>query len=158
MVVVMFYHITRSSLEQTASNLLTRALGAGWHVMLRGTETARLDQLDQALWLGPEDGFLPHGREGGAHDVLQPILLGTGPIANDARALMLIDGAEFTQEEAAALERVWILFDGQDEAAVIKARTQWKAVSAAGLKAQYWSEEEGSWAKKAETQDPPPKA
>jgi DNA polymerase III subunit chi len=158
MAVVMFYHITRSTLEQTASNLLTRALGAGWHVMLRGTLAERLDQLDQALWLGPEDGFLPHGREGGPQDALQPILLGTGPIANDAKALMMIDGAEFTPQEAEALERVWILFDGQDEAAVMKARTQWKAVSGAGLAAQYWSEEEGSWTKKAETQGTPAKS
>ncbi|MDG1282727.1 MAG: DNA polymerase III subunit chi [Pseudorhodobacter sp.] len=158
MAVVMFYHITRSSLEQTAANLLTRALGAGWPVMLRGTEAEKLDQLDQALWLGPEDGFLPHGREGGPHDALQPILLGTGPIANQARALMMIDGATFTPQEAASLERVWVLFDGLDEAAVAKARTQWKAATAAGLSAQYWSEEDGSWAKKAEATPPAAKA
>ena len=32
----MFYHLTRDPVEVTAATLLTRALGAGWRVALRG--------------------------------------------------------------------------------------------------------------------------
>ena len=147
--VVMFYHLTLSGVEDTARALLTRAVGAGWRVMLRGTDRARLERLDLALWQGPQDAFLPHGLEGGPHDARQPVLLGQGAIVNDAKALMVVDGADVDPEEAKGLERVFILFDGQDGAAVSFARGQWKALTAAGLAAQYWSEESGRWEKKA---------
>ncbi|HRK43568.1 MAG TPA: DNA polymerase III subunit chi [Gemmobacter sp.] len=145
---VLFYHITQSSVEVTARTLLEKALGAGWRVMLRGGDLARLDWLDQWLWLNPEDGFLPHALAGGPQDADQPVLLGTGPIVNDAKGLMLVDGAVPLPGEAAALERVWVLFDGQDEAAVNAARGLWKAVVAENLPAQYWSEETGRWVMK----------
>lgn len=147
--VVMFYHLTESSAEETARSLLARSMQAGWRVMLRGTDAKRLEWLDGFLWQGPEDGFLPHGVEGGPHDALQPVLLGLGPIANDAQALMAIDGAIVDPDEAKLLERIFILFDGRDDAAVVAARGQWKALTSAGLTAQYWSEESGRWEKKA---------
>ncbi|MGP3696510.1 DNA polymerase III subunit chi [Rhodobacter sp. NSM] len=146
----MFYHLTRSSAEDTLRLLLPRALEQGWRVMLRGTERARLEALDLALWRVPEDGFLPHGLEGGAQDARQPVLLGTGAIGNGAQALMLLDGAATDAAEAAPLERVWILFDGLDDGQLSLARAQWKALTGAGLKAQYWSEESGRWEKMAE--------
>ena len=132
----------------TARTLLEKALGAGWRVMLRGGDPARLDWLDQWLWQNPEDGFLPHGLAGGPQDANQPVLLGTGPIVNDAKGLMLVDGAVPLPGEAAALERVWVLFDGQNEAAVNAARGLWKAIVAENLPAQYWSEETGRWVMK----------
>ena len=145
----MFYHLTASPAEETAGLLLGRALGAGWRVMLRGTDRARLEDLDARLWQGPADAFLPHGLEGGPHDADQPVLLGLGAIGNDAHALMLMDGASVDPSEAEGLERVWILFDGNDQASVAAARVQWKALTGAGLAAQYWSEESGRWEKKA---------
>lgn len=147
--VVMFYHLTASSTEDTVRSLLTRSMQAGWRVMLRGTDAIRLQRLDGILWDGPEDSFLPHGLEGGPHDADQPVLLGLGHIANVAQALMAVDGADVAPEEAAGLERVFVLFDGRDEAAVAAARVQWKTLTGAGLAAQYWSEESGRWEKKA---------
>jgi DNA polymerase-3 subunit chi len=149
--VVMFYHLTRSTVGETAANLLTRALGAGWRVMVRGTDRAALEQLDEALWLSSDESFLPHGLEGGPHDADQPVLLGTGAIANAASCLMLVDGADVAADEARPLERVWLLFDGNDTEATARARGHWKALTAEGLAAQYWSEESGRWEKKAES-------
>lgn len=146
----MFYHLTRSTVEDTAHMLLVRALGQGWRVMLRGTDAARLDWLDQKLWLGPEDDFLPHGREGGPHDADQPVLLGLGPAANGANALCLVDGALATLDEARVMDRTWLLFDGDDTSAVVAARTEWKRLTDAGIPAQYWSEESGKWVMKTE--------
>lgn len=147
----MFYHLTRSTAEDTLRTLLPRALARGWAVMLRGTDRARLAALDLALWRVPDDGFLPHGLEGGPRDARQPVLLGTGPVVNGAEALMLVDGADTTPDEARPLERVWILFDGEDEAQLARARGQWKSLTAAGLAAQYWSEASGRWEMKAES-------
>ena len=72
---VYFYHLTRQPLEHTLPVLLDKARQAGWRIAVRGTDPARMDWLDEKLWLGPEDGFLPHGRAGGPHDAEQPILL-----------------------------------------------------------------------------------
>lgn len=148
--VVMFYHLTRSSVEETLMTLLPRALAQGWQVMIRGTDAAALERLDARLWLDEAHPFLPHGLQGGKHDAVQPVLIGQGPVANGARGVFLIDGAETTVEEARPRERVWLLFDGADGAQLAAARAKWKALTDAGLAAQYWSEESGRWEKKAE--------
>lgn len=148
--VVMFYHLTRSAPEETLSSLLPRALAQGWRVMVRGTDRGTLERLDTRLWVDEAHPFLPHGLEGGRHDRDQPVLLGTGAIANGAQGLFLIDGAETTAEEARGLERVWLLFDGSHGGQLAAARTKWKSLTDAGLPAQYWSEDSGRWEKKAE--------
>ncbi|MEL6621134.1 MAG: DNA polymerase III subunit chi [Pseudomonadota bacterium] len=146
-----FYHLTRNPLEHTLAMLLGKAQQAGWRVAVRGTDAARLAGLDEKLWLGPEEGFLPHGLAGGPHDADQPILLTTGDAANGATCVMAVDGAPVTAEEVGALDRVCVLFDGNDPDALNVARVQWKTLKDAGASAQYWSEESGRWEKKAET-------
>jgi DNA polymerase-3 subunit chi len=152
-----FYHLTRSTLDETLPTLLDRARAAGWRVAVRGTDAARLDRLDERLWLG--EGFLPHGRAGGPHDADQPVLLTTAAevpadasdgAPNGAACLMAIDGAEVAPEEVRRLERVCVIFDGGDEAALAAARRQWKALTEAGCGAKYWSQESGSWEMKTE--------
>ncbi|WP_299785602.1 DNA polymerase III subunit chi [uncultured Marivita sp.] len=147
-----FYHLTQKPLEATLPMLLGKALGAGWRVAVRGTDAARMEWLDQKLWLGPEDGFLPHGIAGGPHDAAQPVLLTVAKeAANDPQCLMTVDGADVAPDEVQTLERVCVLFDGNDPVAVDVARGQWRSLTGAGCSAQYWSEESGRWEKKAET-------
>ncbi len=148
---VYFYHLTQHPLEHTLTILLGKARDAGWRVVVRGTDSARMALLDEQLWLGPDDGFLAHGLAGGQQDADQPILLTTGvEAANAPDCLMALDGAEVAPEEVSGMERVCILFDGSDAAAVQRARGQWKSLTDAGSSAQYWSEESGRWEKKAE--------
>jgi DNA polymerase-3 subunit chi len=147
-----FYHLTRKPLAETLMMLLAKSLDNKWKVAVRGKNAAGLEALDAALWQGPQEGFLPHGLAGGPHDVDQPILLTTqADAANTPQCVMCVHGAEVSADEIAALDRVCILFDGNDDAALDKARTQWKALKDAGASAQYWSEESGRWEKKAET-------
>ncbi|MEM1131232.1 MAG: DNA polymerase III subunit chi [Pseudomonadota bacterium] len=147
-----FYHLTRQPLEAVLPMLLTRSLGAGWRVVIRGQDAARMAWLDEKLWLGPEEEFLPHGLAGGPHDADQPILLTDDTaLPNTARCLMSVDGAEVTADEVTALDRVCILFDGNDPSAVDHARDQWRGLTGAGCKAQYWSQDSGRWEKKAES-------
>lgn len=145
-----FYHLSRAGLDETVVTTVTRALTAGWRVMIRAPDAALLAHLDAKLWLGPEDGFLAHGLQGGAHDAHQPVLLGPGPIGNAAKGLMLLAGADAGPEEVAGLERIWILFDGGDVDAVALARQRWTGFAGWGLAAQYWSDETGGWVKKTE--------
>jgi len=145
-----FYHLTQNPLEATLPLLLGKAQQAGWRIAVRGANADRLKWLDEKLWLGPNDSFLAHGVEGGPADADQPILLTTGAAGNDAVCVMAVDGAEVTADEVKALERVCILFDGNDADALAVARDQWKALTGAGCSAQYWSEDSGRWEKKAE--------
>lgn len=146
----LFYHVTESAVEDVVATLLGRALGQGWKVELRGRTAERMDWYDQKLWLGADEEFLPHGRAGGPHDALQPVLLTQEPRPDGRQAVMAVEGAEVAAGEVAAAERVWILFDGRDPMAVEQARGQWRALTAAGAAAQYWAEEAGRWEKKAE--------
>ena len=147
----LFYHLTRRPLEATLPALLEKALGQGWRVAVRGTDERRMEWLDERLWMG--EGFLPHARAGSGFDGDQPVLLTTAVVdaANGATCLMAVDGAEVTSGEAQRLDRVCILFDGNDTGAVERARGQWRVLTGAGVPAQYWSEESGRWQMKAES-------
>lgn len=147
-----FYHLTQNSIEVTLPRLLEKARGAGWRIAVRGREQGRMEWLDQKLWMLGDVSFLAHGLAGGPHDALQPVLLTTGTdLPNKAACVMSVDGADVSSEEVNAVERVCILFDGHDQEAVQHARGQWKALTDAGCAAQYWSEETGTWQKKADS-------
>ncbi len=144
-----FYHLTDSPLEATLPMLISKARGAGWRVLVRGSDPALLKRLDDVLWQGPDDGFLPHGMAGGPHDADQPVLLGDVP-SDGFACVMSVGGADVSADEVTAVERVCILFDGHDGAALKHARGQWKALTDAGCAAQYWAQDGGRWIKKAE--------
>jgi DNA polymerase III subunit chi len=146
----LFYHLTRSTEEALIRMLITRAMGQGWRVMLRGTDDAALRRMDALLWTQPGDSFLPHGMEGGEHDADQPLLIGKGQAVNAAQGVILTGGAVADADEAKGLERLWVLFDGADEVAVQGARGLWRRLTEAGVDAEYWSEDSGKWAKTAE--------
>jgi DNA polymerase III subunit chi len=117
---------------------------------VRGTDEVALDRLDTRLWTVPEDSFLPHGRVGD-----HPVLIGIGAATNRAQGIILVDGAVATADEAKALQRLWVVFDGGDDAAVAGARALWKALTGDGVDAEYWSEESGKWVRTAEKKAEP---
>lgn len=144
-----FYHMTTQPVEVTLPMLLGKARGAGWRVVVRGRTAGLLDRLDEQLWMG--EGFLAHGRAGGAYDADQPILLTQDPDRpNGATCLVSVDGADIAPEEVESSDRVMVLFDGQDGDAVARARVQWKALTDSGCQAQYWAQDGGRWEKRAE--------
>ena len=146
-----FYHLTRHPVDVTLSMLLGKARGAGWRVAVRGTDLGRLYWLDEKLWAGQPADFLPHGLAGGTYDMDQPILLTMmSEAANNPQCVMCVDGADITAGEIAGLDRVCVLFDGNDPEALDRARQQWKTLKDAGASAQYWSQADGNWEKKAE--------
>ena len=143
-----FYHLTRDRAEDLLPVLIAKSREIGLTVAVRGTEGERMDRLDSHLW--HLDGFLPHGRAGGAHDALQPVLLlheatAVGSLPNAPGCLITLDGAAVDPAEPAALDRLCILFDGQDQAAVQHARSQWRDLTGAGIPAEYWSQQTGRW-------------
>jgi len=148
---VYFYHLTDSPLEATLPMLLGKTQAAGWRTLVRGTDLTFLKRLDEVLWSGPADAFLPHGLAGGAHDADQPIVLGVDHLAEGFACIMSVGGAHVSAAEVGLAERTCVLFDGADEAALQFARGQWKSLTDAGCSAQYWAQDDGRWIKKAES-------
>jgi len=144
-----FYHLERTELERALPPLLEKCLQRGWRAIVRGGSEERMDTLDEALWTWRDESFLPHGRAGAAREDRQPVLLTTGGgNPNAAQALFLLDGAE--PGDISAFERACLMFDGRDEAALEKARSQWKQAKEAGVMASYWRESAaGKWEKQA---------
>lgn len=155
---VKFYHLTNHALDQAALMLIKGALKQGWRVMIRGSDRRALEALDERLWTAEPEGFLPHGLAGGDHDADQPVLLGEGAAVNGAKALLLLAGCKVDPEEAAGLERVWLMFEDKDAGQVQAARGEWKAVLASGLQAEYWADASGRWEMKAQAGGASPSA
>jgi DNA polymerase-3 subunit chi len=147
---VWFYHLQRRPLEQVLPNLLERSLEKGWRAVVQGASDERIEALDALLWTYRDDNFLPHGTAKEADAAEQPILLTTAEHnPNGAKIRFLIDGAP-VPADAAAYERVALIFDGEDEDAVAAARACWSDVKAQGFDATYWQpDEQGRWVKKA---------
>jgi DNA polymerase-3 subunit chi len=140
-----FYHLTRMPMEAALPKLLGRVLAAGGRAVVRLSDPARLASLDASLWLCPDPDWLPHGT---AEAELQPVFLTLEDAApNGAKFLFLVDGADSAR--LADYDRVFDLFDGQDEAAVTAARARWSAAKAAGHTLTYWQQGARGWEKKA---------
>ncbi len=141
-----FYHLTRTGADEAVAPLLGRTLQAGARAVVRLRDPARIAALSQALWASMDPLWLPHGHTGTGDADLQPIWLTTEEDApNGGRYLFLLDGAEAVAPTA--FERVFDLFDGQDEAAVAAARGRWSGAKAAGLEVTYWRQGERGWVK-----------
>jgi DNA polymerase-3 subunit chi len=142
-----FYHLTRTGVIQALPMLLGRTLAAGQRALVLCPSPERVAALDQALWEVVEPNWLPHGTKADGDADLQPIWLSTDDtVANGARFLFLVDGADTAR--LAAFDRVFDLFDGNDEAAVAAARLRWKAGKQAGHKLTYWQQGPRGWEKK----------
>lgn len=146
---VLFYHLEHTPLERVLPGLLEKTLERGWRAVVQTGSQERLEALDTALWKYRDDSFLPHASVGEDAPEEQPILLTTGPeTLNGARVRFFVDGTD--ADDLSAYERAVYLFDGREEAAVAKARTQWSSAKDAGYEVTYWQQsEEGKWEQKA---------
>ncbi len=143
---VLFYHLKGQTPEQVLPALLQKSLERGWRVVVQASSDERVEALDAHLWTWRDDSFLPHGTARDAEAAQQPIVLTAGEEnPNGATVRFLVDGAAMAKN-AAAYERVVMLFDGDDPDAVEAARTRWTEAKAAGAEVTYWrADENGRW-------------
>jgi DNA polymerase III subunit chi len=143
-----FYHLTRTGLDQALPQLLGRTLAAGQRALVLCGNAERVAGLDDALWRCAEPDWLPHGTQADGDADIQPIWLATEDASsNGARYLFLIDGTHSAR--LGEFDRVFDLFDGNDEAAVQAARERWTAAKDAGHTLTYWQQGARGWEKKA---------
>jgi DNA polymerase-3 subunit chi len=146
---VLFYHLQGQPLDKVLPTLLERSLQRGWRVVVQASSEERVEALDAHLWTYRDDGFLPLGTWRDAEAARQPVLLTLDDAnPNGAAVRFLVDGAA-TPEDAAAYERIVLLFDGNDPDAVATARERWGAAKASGFEVTYWQpDEQGRWQRK----------
>ncbi len=145
---IWFYHLDRRPLEQVLPVLLEKSLERGWRAVVQAGSPERAAALDSALWTYRDDSFLPHGRAEEKDAARQPVIIAAGEVnPNGANIRFVVDGAPVG--DAAAFQRVVILFDGRDEGALAQAREQWKSAKSAGHDVTYWQQTaSGAWEKK----------
>ncbi len=152
---VYFYHLTRTSLPVTLADLLAKCRGRNWRVLLKLSSANRLKWLDDLLWTQNDTGFLAHGIADRDRSDMQPVLLTlSDENTNHAEIMMAVDGCDVRAAECQGYQRVCVIFDGNDPAALEVARGQWKTLTDAGLPAKYWSQESGNWQAKAQKNQP----
>jgi DNA polymerase-3 subunit chi len=139
-----FYHMTRSSSEETLPSLLGHTLTAGKRAVVRAGSQTRVDALDLALWRAPEPVWLPHGTAAIGQAEWQPIWLTCEQdVPNRATYLFLVDGTVASDTER--FERVFDLFDGNLPDQVVEARARWATAKALGHTVAYWRQEPKGW-------------
>jgi DNA polymerase-3 subunit chi len=146
---IWFYHLERARLEQVLPELLEKTMARGWRGLVRACVRERIDQLDDWLWAYRDDSFLAHSVEGDPLAERAPIVLSAGPQnPNQAQALFLIDGA--APGDLTEFERCILIFDGQDETAVVRARAMWTEFRATNHVVAYWRQgAEKGWERRA---------
>lgn len=145
---VAFYHLTKSSLEETLPKLLEKTLANQKRAIVMVADQKRVETLTQALWEYAPPSWLPHGCEKDGNPQQQPVwLTHKGDNPNEASFVFLVDGREC--EDMPSFERCFEIFDGGSEDAVKVARKHWKSYADSGHDLTYWQQDEtGSWHKK----------
>lgn len=143
---VLFYHLRGVTVESVLPSLLEKSLQRGWRVVVQSTTEERADALDSHLWTFRDDSFLPHATWRVADAAQQPILLVIDEgNANGAKIRFLIDGAGLPPDSA-SYERLVLVFNGEDDEAVVQARTAWTACKSQGFEVIYRQmDEAGRW-------------
>ena len=139
-----FYQLAGDPPASILARLAAKILSDGGRLLVTGENEKQLAAIERQLW--DEPGFLAHGREGGAEDQHQPILISTRTIAaNRARNIALVDGV--WRPSALDFDRAFLLFD---EDGLAGAREAWKSLADRdGVERHYWAREEGRWTQKA---------
>lgn len=145
-----FYHLKKQSLEDVLPKLLNKAYGAEKRIMVKTTPET-VETVNAALWTYSDESFLPHGSKKDGFAEEQPIFIAeSDDNTNNAEFLFLINGAETDTECAARFERVFNIFDGNNEEALQQARRMWKNYKDAGFEVCYWQQtDRGAWEQKA---------
>jgi DNA polymerase III subunit chi len=146
---LLFYHLHRQPIERVLPALIERSLERGWRVIVQSGSEERIEALDAHLWTYRDDSFLAHGTWREAEAAAQPVLLTVNDDnPNGASVRFLIDGAG-VPADAAAYQRIVLLFDGEDDEAVAAAHAHWSDAAAKGFDVTYWQpDEQGRWQKK----------
>ncbi len=144
-----FYHLQKQTLEAVLPKLLEKAYALKKPIKIKVGNELRVEFLNSLLWTYNDESFLPHGSKKDGFGEDQPIWLSAGDDnPNKATLLFLTDGARY-QEDLSSFERVFNIFDGNNEQDLQQARMFWKELKNKGCELHYWQQDaNGSWSEK----------
>lgn len=145
---VRFYHMERSTLEQTLPALLTKARSQGHKILVKTQGAAQTEALNTHLWTYDPNSFLPHGSAKDGNGENQPILLTDGD-ENTNSASVLILTSNTTSEHIGNFKLCCEMLNGNNPEDVQNARSRWKDYKEKGFDITYWQQGQNGWEKKA---------
>jgi len=146
-----FYHLQKQALDEVLPKLLAKAYETGEKILVMIGTPEKVEQINSLLWTYNDESFLPHGSKKDGFAEQQPIWLSdSDDNPNHATFLFLTDGAQVSAAKAGEFQRIFNIFDGNTESALMQARALWKEYKDAGLEVNYWQQSErGTWERKA---------
>lgn len=145
---IRFYHMEKSSLEQTLPALVSKALSQGHRIVIKTPNNAAAETLNTHLWAYNPDSFIPHGTVKDGHASLQPVFLtDIDENPNNADVLILTGGTK--SEKTADFKLCCEMLNGTNPEEVQNARSRWKTYKDEGFEVTYWQQGQNGWEKKA---------
>lgn len=147
---IRLYHLLTQPLERALPAILGKILSTDRRAYVRLPDTKSAKYFNDHLWTFAADSFLPHGLADGKYAEKQPVCLGAkSENPNKADVLVLCNQIEMP-DNIGEFALCCDFFDGQNDEAVIEARTRWRLYKDAGHTVSYWQQTEtGGWEKKA---------
>ncbi len=146
---IRFYHMEKSSLEQTLPSLLGKALSQGHKIMLKTSDTNTAESLSAYLWTYDPASFLPHGTPQDAHPENQPILI-TDKDENINAADVLILTHSARSDNLKDFKLCCEMLNGNNPEDIQSARERWKTYKEEGFEITYWQQTaQNGWEKKS---------
>lgn len=145
-----FYHLQKQTLDAVLPLLVAKAYQLGKPIKVKIGNEIRVDFINSLLWTYSDESFLPHGSRKDGSAELQPVwLTSDDDNPNHAVYMFLVDGACATIDDIQKYERVFNIFDGNNQEAVAQARSFWKELKSVGAELHYWQQDNnGRWAEK----------
>ncbi len=142
-----FYHLQKQTLEEVLPKLLEKALTLKQNILIKIGNEERVEFLNSHLWTYNDTSFLPHGSKKDGFASQQPIwLTAEDDNPNNAKLLFLTDGAAVNLENLNNFDRVFNIFDGNNQTSLEQARMFWKNLKAAEFDVYYWKQDaDGKW-------------
>lgn len=146
-----FYHLQKTSIEDTLPKLLEKAYALDKKILVKIGNEERVEFLNTHLWTYDEQSFLPHGSKKDGNANMHPVwLTSQDDNPNDATILFLVDGAKAEIEKVSSFERVLNIFDGNNQQSLNWSREFWKQLKSQDMECYYWQQDDrGAWQQKA---------
>ncbi len=145
-----FYQLLGGEVEELAAQLIEKCRAASKKAILYTTKDAT-DAASRAIWTVKDLSFYAHGIDNGEGHDIAPIWISSDVSQNQIEAEFALVTNSLSLPDYDAFERVFILFDGRDAAALDDARKQWKTLSEqfAGKCRYFAKTDDGKWQQKA---------
>jgi DNA polymerase-3 subunit chi len=145
MATIQFYHLLHTPLERALPKLMEKLLAGDGRAVVRVGSESQATALSDVLWSYDPASFLPHGTARDGHVTEQPIYItATAENPNGANHLVITDGTELS--DFSGYEKILDLFDGLNDAELLRARARFRAYKEAGHSLTYIKQQDnGGW-------------